>query len=118
MRNITRNILIAGAFAFCAAASLTAAKADVVRIALVVAGSQADYDSNASISPVAQELLKKGKGVKTIYMINDPAKLTRGSVSVWDNEADATTATSTAEWKALMGKMKSKSYTIEILEIK
>jgi hypothetical protein len=89
MGNITRNILIAAALAFCTA-SVTAARADVVRIALSAAASQADYDSNAPISPAAEELLKKAKGLKAIYMINDAAKMTRGSVSVWDNEADTT----------------------------
>jgi len=39
-------------------------------------------------------------------------------VSVWDSEADAKAATSTDEWKAVAAKLKAKTYTVEILEVK
>jgi len=68
MRNTLRNIVIAGAVALSSAAGLTAAKADVIRIAIVAAGSQADYDSNLPFTDTFKDLLKKGKGVKAVYV--------------------------------------------------
>ena len=86
--------------AFCTIAGLTAAKADVVRIAIVTADNQADFDKNNAMSETAKALLMKGNGVKAVYILADPAKLTVASVSVWPSEADIHSVTDSAEWKS------------------
>ena len=42
---------------------MTAAKADVIRVAIVVADSQADYTSNAGLVSNFEALLKKAAGI-------------------------------------------------------
>ena len=62
--------------------------------------------------------MKKGTGVKNVYVGIDAAKMSIASSSVWDSEANAKAATSTDEWKAAAGKLKFKTYTVEFLEVK
>jgi uncharacterized lipoprotein NlpE involved in copper resistance len=118
MRNAIGSVMIAGIFAFCTIAGLTAAKADVVRIAIVTADNQADFDKNNAMSETAKALLMKGNGVKAVYILADPAKLTVASVSVWPSEADVHSVTDTANWKSFAGTLKSKTYTVEVFELK
>jgi hypothetical protein len=117
MKNMLRGVLAAGAFVLCAAAGLTAAKADVIRVALVVAGNPADYASNAAMAPAFDALLKKAAGVKTAYVGVDMANLTIMSASVWPDEATAKALTDSADWKAAAGKLKYKIYTVEFFQI-
>jgi hypothetical protein len=118
MKNMLRSALTAGVFALCTVAGLTAAKAEVLRIAVVVADNAADYANNAALAPTFAALLKKGNGVKDVYVGTDEAKMSIASSSVWDSEANAKAATSTDEWKATAGKLKFKTYTVEFLEVK
>src|SRR5208283_267510 len=59
MRKVLRGALAAGAVTLATVAGLAAAKADVIRIAIVVAGSDADYKNNVALLPTFEELLKK-----------------------------------------------------------
>ena|SRR5271166_1663209 len=88
MRNVLRNTLILAAFACCSIAGMTAANADVLRIATVVAANQADYDNNVALIPTLAALLNKGTGIKSVYFGTDAAKLTLVTTSVWPSEAD------------------------------
>jgi hypothetical protein len=117
MKSMLRGVLAAAAFVLCAAAGLTAAKADVIRVALVVADKQADYDSNVALAPTFDALLKKAAGVKTAYVGTDAGKLTIMSSSVWPDEAAIKALTDSADWKAAAGKLKYKTYTVEIFQI-
>ena len=113
----TSSILIASAVALCMAGSLTAAKADVLRIAIVPADNEADYANNAALAPTFEALLKKGKGVKDVHVGVDAAKFTIASSSVWANADDIKSVTDTAEWKATVGKLKAKPFTPEVFQI-
>ena len=104
------------AFGVCTAAGLTAAKADVMLVATVVAENQADYDNNAALVPAFAKMLQKGP-VKATYSGVDSAKHTIITTSVWANEADIKKVTDTAEWKAAAGKLKYKAYTAEVFQV-
>jgi hypothetical protein len=117
MRTVLRNVLIAGAFALCTLAGITAADAEVLRIAVVVADNAADYANNAALAPTFAALLKKGTGVKDVHVGTDAAKMSIASSSVWANEADISSVTGTADWKAAVGKLKSKPFTPEVFQI-
>ena len=54
MRNMLRSVLTAAAFALCTIAGLTAAKAEVLRIAVVAADNAADYANNAALAPTSR----------------------------------------------------------------
>jgi len=116
MRNMLRSALIAGAFTLCTAAGLAAAKADVVRVAIVVADSAADYTSNAATAPTFVAMLKKG-GAKDVVAGTDEAKMTIVTISVWPSEAAITAVTGSADWKAEAAKLKAKSYVTEVFQI-
>ena len=87
MKSMLRGVLAAGVFVLCAAAGLTAAKADVIRIALVVSDNKADYDSNAAMAATFDALLKKAAGVKTAYVGVDAVDMTIMSASVWRDQS-------------------------------
>jgi hypothetical protein len=112
-----RGALTASAFALCAAAGMTSAKADVIRVAIVVADSQADYTANAALVPAFEALLKKGAGNKAVYAGTDASKMSITTTSVFGTAAQATDATSSPEWKAEAAKLKAKSYVIEVFEL-
>jgi len=116
MKNKFRIALTAGAFALTTVASLTAAKADVLRVAIVVADSAADYSSNAATAPTFVAMLKKG-GATNVTAGTDEAKMTVVTTSVWPSEAALTAVTGSAEWKAEAAKLKAKSYVIEVFQI-
>ena len=115
MKKMFSSVLM-GAFAVCTVAGFTAAKADVIRVAIAVADSQADYESNAALLPTFAELFKKGKA-KAEYVGTDAAKMTIMSTSVWASEADVTAVTGSADWKAAAGKLKAKTYNTEVFEL-
>jgi hypothetical protein len=94
-----------------------AARADVIRVATVVAENQADYANNAALVPAFEAMLKKAPAVKATASGTDAAKLTIVTTSVWAQESDIKSATDTAEWKATAGKLKYKTYTAEIFQL-
>jgi|SRR5580658_7751278 hypothetical protein len=96
---------------------LSAANADVLRVAVVMADNQADYDNNVTLLPAFAELLKKAAGVKSVYVGMDPSKMSITTSSVWGSADDATKATSSDDWKAVAGKLKYKGYNAEVFEI-
>jgi len=98
-------------------AGMTAAKADVIRIAIVAAENQADYANNVALIPTFEALLKKGTDLKAAYFGTDAEKLTFVTTSVWPNEADIKSVTDTADWKAAAAKLKHKTYTVEIFQV-
>jgi hypothetical protein len=114
MRNVLCCALSAAALACYSAA---AARADVIRVATVVAENQADFASNAALVPTFVELLKKSPAIKATYSGTDAAKLTIVTTSVWAQESDIKSVTDSAEWKATAGKLKYKTYNAEILQV-
>jgi hypothetical protein len=105
MRNMLRNVLTAGAFALCTIAGLTPVKAEVLRIVLVVADNATDYATNVALLPTLTALLKKGTGVKDVHVGTDAAKMSIATSSVWADEADISSVTGTADWKAATDKL-------------
>jgi len=116
MTNMLRSVLTVGALALSTAAGLTAAKADVVRVAIVMADSAADYAANAAMAPTFVAMLKKG-GAKDVVGGTDEAKMAIMTTSVWPDEAAITAVTGSADWKAEAAKLKAKSYVIEVFKI-
>jgi len=110
-----RGLLLAAAVALGSFGGLTAAKADVIRVAVVVADNQADYDNNAALLPTFAALLKKG--AKAVYVGSDAAKMTITTTSVWASEADIAAVTGTDDWKAAAGKLKAKTYVPEVFQL-
>jgi hypothetical protein len=116
MRNVFRYAIPLAVLACYSAAGAPAARADVIRVATVVAENQADFASNAALVPTFVELLKKAPAIKATYSGTDAAKLTIVTTSVWAQESDIKSVTDTAEWKATAAKLKYKTYTAEILQ--
>jgi hypothetical protein len=112
---MTRLLLLAGAVAL--TTGLTTAQADVLRIAIVVADSPADYTNNVALVPTFGALLRKGTGVKDVHVGIDPDHLTITSSSVWPDAAAINSVTDTAEWKATVAKLKSKPFTPQVFQI-
>ena len=117
MKQSIKTIVAIGALALSATA-VTAANADVIRVALVTAESPADFDNNAALLPEYSALLSKGNGVKNVSVFADPAKMIIGTSSVWSSEADAKAVTDSAEWKAVVAKQKAKALNIGIYQVK
>jgi hypothetical protein len=114
MHNTFRTLILAG-IAVCSAAVAPTARADVIRIAVVVAESKADYDNNAALVPTFAALLKKG--AKAVYAGTDAAKMSITTTSVWSNEAAIAAVVGGDDWKAAAAKLKGKPYTAEVFEI-
>jgi hypothetical protein len=87
------------------AATSLAARADVMRIVVIVAADQADYDADLKEQHNAIDLMKKGD-LKTGYVVADPAKLTVGTVSIWESEDKFDAVADTDPCKALIGWLK------------
>ncbi len=117
MSNMLRGVLTAGALALSGFAGLTAAKADVIRIFIAVAANAADHEDNAALLPTGAALLKKGTGNKAVYVGTDAAKMTVSTISVWANEADISTVTNSADWKAMSAKHKYKTVTVQVFQM-
>ncbi len=113
-----RNVLCCAiSFVALACYSVAAARADVIRVATVVAENQADFANNAALVPTFAGLLKKAPAVKATWSGTDAAKLTIITTSVWAQESDIKSLTDTADWKAAAGKLKYKTYTAEIFQV-
>jgi hypothetical protein len=97
--------------------SLSAANADVLRVAVVAADSKADYDNNVALLPAFAALLKKGAGVKGVFAGTDPDKMSITTSSAWSAASDVSAVTDSADWKALAAKLKVKTYNTEIFEL-
>ena len=117
MKTLMKALMAAGTVAICAAAGPTAANADVIRIGVVVVDNKADWDANTAATPKVLALLKQAKGVKAVYSIEDPEKMTVGTVSVFGTEAEVAAVTDSAEWKAVLGPLNSKSRSVQILKV-
>jgi len=57
------------------------------------------------------------RGATAVLAGSDDAKMTIASSSVFASAADATAATSSADWKAAASKIKSSSYSVEVFQI-
>lgn len=116
MTKLFRAAMLAGAAVFYVAGG-TAARADVVRVAVVVADSAADYQSNTALLPAFAAMLKKGAGVKEVYTGTDDAHMAITTVSVFPDAAAVAAVTGSADWKAEAAKLKSKNYTIGVYNV-
>jgi hypothetical protein len=117
MKSVFGSVLTAAALGCYCVAAAPAARADVIRIATVVAENPADYEANAALVPAFVALLKKAPVVKATYSGTDAGKLTITTTSVWPSAADIKSVTDTADWKAAAGKLKYKTYTAEVFEV-
>jgi hypothetical protein len=117
MKQTFQYALIAGVCAFGSLVGVTAAQADALRVAVVVAENQADYENNVALLPTFAALLGKGKGIKAVYVGTDAAKFTITTSSVWSDPADISSVTDTADWKATAAKLKAKPYAGEVFTI-
>ena len=115
MYNTVRAAILAGAAAFCVAGA-TAARADVIRVAIVMADSAADNAANAAMIPAFTAMLTKG-GAKDVMGGTDAGKMAIVTTSVWPNEAAIAAVTGSADWKAEAAKLKAKSYVINVFEL-
>jgi hypothetical protein len=97
--------------------SAAAARADVIRVATVVAENPTDFANNVALVPTFAGLLKKAPAIKATFSGTDEAKLTIVTTSVWAQESDIKSVTDTPEWKAAAGKLKYKTYTAEIFQV-
>ena len=116
MSYFAKSALAIGFAAALGAASFSAARADVLRVAIVEAESDADYASNVALLPTFVDLMKKG-GAKAVTVGGDAAKKSIGTSSVWGSAADIAKLTGSDDWKAAAGKLKRKSYTAEVFEV-
>ena len=112
MKSALRGLLI-GSFAVCAAA--TAAQADVLRLAIVIAPDQAGYESNVTMTATFLDLYKK-VGATSCTVGHDPTHLAIASSCVFANEAAITAATGSPEWAAANAKLKVQTRIIELLQ--
>lgn len=117
MKNAVRSLLMAGVATLCIGAGVTTAQADVIRIGVVVVDNKADWDANTAATPKVMAMLKQAKGVKAVYSIEDPEKMTVGTVSVFETEAEVLAVTGSDAWKAVLGPLKSKSRDVQILKV-
>jgi hypothetical protein len=114
MQRFMKIAAIGGVIA--AGIGVTAARADMIRDAIVIADNKGDYDANKALLPTFADLLKKG-GAKAVYVGSDDAKMAITSTSVWGSQAEIDAVTGTADWKAAAGKLKYKTYTPEVFQL-
>ncbi|RBP09068.1 hypothetical protein DFR50_12337 [Roseiarcus fermentans] len=116
MFNVMKSALLLGFAAVLGTASLSAARADVLRVAVVEAASDEDFKSNVALLPAFADLLKKG-GAKSVTVGSDGEHKSIATASVWGSAADLAKLTGSDDWKATAGKLKRKSYTTEVFEV-
>jgi hypothetical protein len=116
MTNTIRTIILAGAAAFCFA-GFNSARADVMRVAVVIADSPADYQANAALLPAFVKMLKAATGAKDVSSGTDAANNAIMTTSVFPNAAAVTALTGSDAWKAEAAKLKAKSYTINVFDL-
>jgi len=97
-------------------ATLSVAKADILRVAIVEAESDADFQNNVALLSGFVDLMKKG-GAKSVTVGSDAEHKSIGTSSVWGSPADLAKVTGSDDWKAQAGKLKRKSYTTEVFQV-
>jgi hypothetical protein len=107
-------LIMAGALA--SSAVVSTAKADVMRIAIVAAASQADDAVNVAMMSTFSDMYKSG-GASTVYVGHDAEHMSIASFSVWPDRAALTKVTGAAGWKAAVEKLKYKTLKIEVFDI-
>ncbi len=110
-----RSAILAGAAVFCLAGA-NAARADVLRVAIVIADSAADNTANAALLPGFASMLSKG-GAKDVMAGVDSGKMAIVTTSVFPSEAAIAAVTGSDAWKAEAAKLKAKSYVINVFQI-
>ncbi len=115
-RRAMRPALILLAAAALGAVVPAAAEADVMRIVVIVAASQADYEADLKEQHNAIDLMKKGE-LETGYVVADPAKLTVGTVTVWESEDKFNAVAATPEYKALLDRLKYATRSVSLLTV-
>ena len=114
MTNTIRATMLAATFGL---AGLNSARADVMRIAVVIADNAADYKANAALLPAFVKMLKAGAGVKEVSSGTDAANNAIMSTSVFPNAAAVSAVTGSERGKAQAAKLKAKSYTINVFDL-
>jgi hypothetical protein len=115
MNNLFRAAILAGAAVFCIA-GVDSARADVLRVAIVMADSAADNTANAALLPSFTSLLTKG-GAKDVMGGTDAGKMAIVTTSVFPSEAAIAAVTGSDAWKAEAAKLKAKSYVINVFQL-
>ena len=113
MQKTLAALLIAGSLAVPGA--LATAKADVLRLAIVIAPDQAAYENNVGLTSTYEELYKKGGGT-SCTVGSDPTHLAIASSCLFPNEAAIAAMTALPEWKAAYAKLKPQMVIIEVLQ--
>ncbi len=113
---LTKSALALGIAAAVGAMTLSLARADILRVAIVEAENDADFKSNAALLPTLAELLKKG-GAKSVTVGTDAEHKAIGTSTVWASPADLAKVTGSDAWKAEAAKLKRKAYTAEVFEV-
>jgi hypothetical protein len=116
MVNMIKSALVLGFAAAVATATLSAAKADILRVAIVEAENDADFNANAALLPALADILKKG-GAKSVTVGTDAEHKAIATSTVWASAADLAKVTGSDQWKAEAGKLKRKSYTTEVFTV-
>ncbi len=116
MVNVIKSALALGVAAVVGTAALSVAKADILRVAIVEADNDADFNSNAALLPTLADILKKG-GAKSVTVGTDAEHKAIATSTVWASAADLAKVTGSDDWKAEAGKLKRKSYTTEVFTV-
>jgi hypothetical protein len=116
MTNTVRAAVLATA-SILGLAGTSPARADVMRIAVVIADNAADYQANAALLPGFVKMLKAGAGAKDVNSGTDAAHNAIMSTSVFPNAAAVEAVTGSDAWKAEAAKLKAKSYTINVFDL-
>jgi len=84
--------------------------------------ARADLDADRAVDADLKEqhnavdLMEKGE-LKTGYVVADPAKLTVGTVSIWENEDKFNAVANTDPYKALIGRLKYSTRNVYLLNL-
>ena len=116
MSYLTKIAMAFGLAAAVGMAAATVARADVLRVAIVVAGNDADFKGNVALLPTFADLLKKG-GAKDVVVASDAEKLSIATSSVWGTADDLAKLTGSDAWKAAAGQLKRTTYTTEVFQV-
>ena len=116
MSNMIKSALMLGFAAAVGLAAPTVVRADILRVAVVEAESDADYTNNVALLPALADILKKG-GAKSVTVGTDAEHKSIATSTVWASAADLAKVAGSDEWKAEAGKLKRKSYTTEVFQV-
>jgi len=112
VKNTLRGLLIGTTLAVCA---VTAAQAEVLRLAIVIAPDQAGCESNVTMTSTFEDLYKKA-GATSCTVGHDATHLAIASSCVFANEAAIAAVTGSPEWAAANAKLKIQTRIIELLQ--